>query len=139
MAKSYQMIDHAADIGIEAHADTLQELLEALAEGMIQVICPPSTVRPSASRTVAVAAEDAEATAVDFLGAVLRLIQMEHFMVAKVTVGQASPTAVSAEVTGEPYDPARHEIAREIKAVTYHELLIALQRGRWHGRVICDL
>ena len=88
---------------------------------------------------MAVRAEDAEATTVDFLNAVLRLIQMEHFMVARVAVREASATAVSAEVTGEPYDAARHQIAREVKAATYHELKVARAGGRWFGRVICDL
>jgi SHS2 domain-containing protein len=140
MAKSYEMIDHTADAGLEARADTLAELLEALAEGMADVICPPSSVAPRARRTVAVVAEDLEAAAVDFLSAVLKVIQVEHFMVAKVTVREATSNALSAEVAGEPYDPAKHELAREIKAVTYHQLKIArVEDGRWFGRVIFDL
>lgn len=139
MAKSYELIDHAADIGIEARADTLGELLEALAEGLAAVICLPAAVTPRDTRAVAVRAEDAEAATVDFLNAVLRVIQAEHFMVASVAVAQASATAVSAELAGEPYDPARHEIEREVKAATYHELKVAREGGRWFGRVICDL
>jgi SHS2 domain-containing protein len=138
MAKSYQLIDHAADLGIDARGDSRAELLEALAEGLAEVICPPKTVSPREVRRVAVQAEDGEAATVDFLNALLRLIQAEHFLVAAVKV-QATETAVCAEVAGEPYDPARHELAREVKAVTYHELKVARERGRWYGRVICDL
>ncbi|MCJ7544486.1 MAG: archease [Phycisphaerae bacterium] len=139
MAKSFELIDHAADIGIQARADTLAELLEALVEGLVEVICPRAAVSPHDTRSVAVQAEDAEATTVEFLNAVLRVIQAEHFMVAGVAVAQASATAVSAELAGEPYDPAKHEIEHEVKAATYHEVKVAREGGRWFGRVICDL
>ncbi len=140
MAKSYEMIDHSADMGIEARADTLEELMEALAEGMAEIICPPSTVAPQDRRTVAVVAEDLEAAAVDFLSAVLRLIQVERFMVAKITLREVSGNSLAAEVAGESYEPGRHDIAREIKAVTYHQLKVVRgEDGRWFGRVIFDL
>jgi SHS2 domain-containing protein len=139
MAKSYALIEHAADIGIEARADTLEELLEALAEGLAGVICPLATVRRRDTRALTVQAEEVEATTVDFLNALLRLMQVEHFLVTGVAVRQASPTAVSAELAGEPYDVGRHEIVREVKAVTYHELKVAREGRRWFGRVICDL
>jgi SHS2 domain-containing protein len=138
MAKSHQMIDHGGDVGIEAHADSREELLEALAEGVAEVICPPSAVRPRETRKLSVQAEDIEAATVDFLNALLRLIQVEHFLVAAVKA-RVSRNALAAEVAGEPYDPARHELAREVKAVTYHELKVARQGERWYGRVVCDL
>ncbi len=139
MAKSHQTIEHAADIGIEARADSLEELLEALAEGLAELVCPPATVSPRQTRPLAVTAEDAEVATVDFLNALLRLIQVDHFMVARVRVQQAAAGAVSAEVAGELYEASRHEWAREVKAVTYHRLKVAREGDRWSGRVICDL
>jgi SHS2 domain-containing protein len=138
MAKSHEMIEHAGDVGIEAHADSREELLEALAEGVAEIICPPRTVHPHETRKLVVQAEDIEAATVDFLNALLRLIQVDHFLVAAVTV-RVSDGAVSADVSGERYDPVWHELAREVKAVTYHELKVARQGSRWYGRVICDL
>jgi SHS2 domain-containing protein len=48
-------------------------------------------------------------------------------------------TSVRGSLTGEPYDPARHEIKVEIKAVTYHQLTIKQEGGQWVGRVIVDI
>jgi SHS2 domain-containing protein len=107
---------------------------------MVEVICPPSAVAPRARRTVAVVAEDLEAAAVDFLSAVLRLIQVERFMVSKVTVREVCGNSLAADVAGEPYESGKHEIVREIKAVTYHQLKVVRgEDGRWFGRVIFDL
>jgi SHS2 domain-containing protein len=37
------------------------------------------------------------------------------------------------------YDPQRHPIDTEIKAVTYHQLRIEQREARWEARVIFDL
>lgn len=139
VTKRYETFEHTADIGIAAEADSLGELYEALGEGLADFIVPRSQVGPREMRTVELSAEDAEALAVDFLTAVMNLLQAERFAVASVTVRDASEHHVTALVAGEPYDPTRHEINTEVKAVTYHQLKVANEGGRWVGRVILDL
>ena len=139
MAKRCETFDHTADVGLAAEADTRAELFEALAEGLAEVICPRRRVAAAGRRELRVEAEDVEALAVDFLSEVLAVIQDERFLVAAVAVSEAGDTAVTARLAGEPYDPGRHELAAEVKAVTYHQLKIARRRGRWTGRVILDL
>jgi len=128
-----------ADVGLSARADSLGELFAALAEGLSDVICVRPQVRPARRWAVAAAAEDVEALAVDFLGAVLAAIQTDHFLVASAEVGKIDSGRVEAELIGEPYDPARHELKIEVKAVTYHLLRIAREAGQWVGRVVLDL
>jgi len=139
MAKHCETFDHTADVGLAARADTLGELFEALAEGLADVICPREHVSAADSRTLTVAAEDVEALAVDFLSGLLSVVQTERFLVARASVQRADETAVEAKVSGEPYDPARHELATEVKAVTYHQLKVAREGDQWVGRVILDL
>lgn len=146
MAKHFRTLDHTADVGLAARADTLGELFEALAEGMCDLICPRGQVTAAASRKIAVQAEDVEALAVDFLAKVLWTIQTEHFAVAAVRVvncdlptGQAGRMSVAAELAGEPYRPDRHELTGEIKAVTYHQLKVAREGAEWVARVFLDL
>lgn len=139
MAKTFGTFEHTADVGLSAEADTLGELFEALAMALARFICPAETVRPDHVRQVAAQAEDVEALAVDFLSELLRLIQVDRRMVSEVNVKDASAHSVRAEVHGERYDPSRHEIHTEVKAVTYHQLKVAEEDGRWMGRVILDL
>lgn len=139
MAKHCETFDHTADVGLAAEADTLAELFEALAEGLVDVVCPRGQVAADAVREVSAAAEDVEALAVDFLCEVLAVVQGERFLVAEVRVARADETGVSAALVGEAYDPGRHELATEVKAVTYHQLKIAPCDGGWTGRVILDL
>jgi SHS2 domain-containing protein len=271
MAKHNYTFDHPSDIGLAARADSLGELMEALAEGLAGEICDRQQVRAAETRTLEISTEadqaaaatpDYEALAVDFLTAVMNLIQVRHFMVREVnvevresgeprpegsgssglsktggkdrslpvaarqnspdgttrpltpvrgspeettgpltsvrgspeettgpltsvrgspeettrpltpvrgspeeTTGPLTPvrgspeettgpltsvrgsqekttgplTSVRGSLTGEPYDPGRHEIKVEIKAVTYHQLTIKQEGGQWVGRVIVDI
>lgn len=143
MTKECGTFDHTADVGLAARADSLGELYEALAEGLADYICSRQQVRPARTLTLSVRAEDAEVLAVDFLCRVLATIQSDRFLIASVRVTKAATVPAGAELTaelhGEPYDPARHELHTEVKAVTYHLLRVARDGDQWVARVILDL
>jgi SHS2 domain-containing protein len=139
MSKECHTFEHTADIGLAAQADTLPELFEALAQGLADFLCPRELVEPTQTREVSVVAEDHEALAIDFLSAVLNVIQADHFMVAWVEATHADETSITAKLLGQPYDPARHQIHTEVKAVTYHLLKIEKTHDGWRGTVILDL
>ena len=139
MAKYCGTFEHTADVGLAARADTLGELMAALAEGMMDVIRERPGVRPVERRKMRVEAEDVEALAVDFLSEVLLAFDADHFLLAEARVPEATETSLTAELTGETYDADRHELKGEVKAVTYHQLKVAPEGDAWIGRVILDL
>ncbi|MHC4294642.1 MAG: archease [Planctomycetota bacterium] len=139
MSKHCETFDHTADVGLTAQADTLGELFEALGEGLADVICPPGQVADREKRTVSVDAEDVEALLVDFLSKIMVTIQTDRFVAVNISVKRMSETAVEADIAGERYDPQRHEIRTEVKAVTYHQLRVAREGKKWTGRVILDI
>ena len=139
MSKHCETFEHTADLGLEARADTLGELFEALAEALAGVICPAGKTATPLRREIAVQAEDIEALAVDFLAEVLNAVQTERFVVQAVCVRDIDGKSVRAELVGEAYDPARHRFETEVKAVTYHQLKVAREGEKWIGRVILDV
>jgi len=40
---------------------------------------------------------------------------------------------------GEPYDPGRHPLSHEVKAITYHGLRVEPADGGWLAEVIVDI
>jgi SHS2 domain-containing protein len=44
-----------------------------------------------------------------------------------------------AQVRGESFDPARHPVEREVKAITYHQLSVARDTAGWWTRLYVDL
>ncbi len=137
--KNCHTFEHTADVGLAASANSLEELFEALAEGLGNFICDRDTVEEKNSVEVSTESEDVEALAVDFLSQVLRVIQVEKLCLSRVSVGQIDENKVVATVYGEPYKPEKHEIAIEVKAVTYHQLEVRREGDIWIGRVILDI
>ena len=47
--------------------------------------------------------------------------------------------AASARLSGESFDPERHERGHEVKAVTHHELTIEQSERGFVARVLLDI
>ena len=139
MARECWTFEHPAALGLAARADSLGELFEALGEGLAGQICSARAVRAERTRRVRAQAEDVESLLVEFLSALLGLFHLERWLAGSVRVVRADETSVEADVTGETYDPKRHAIDVEIKAVTYHQLRVGREADAWTASVILDI
>ncbi|MGI0131585.1 MAG: archease [Thermoplasmata archaeon] len=127
-----------ADVGIWARAPHGDELFDALGVALFSVVTDLRKVRPREERAVDASADDPAGLAVAFLNALV-ILAGDGFLVRDVharLLGQP-PTSVLAAVRGEMFDPLRHVVKTEVKAVTLHQLEVDLARGR--ARVILDI
>ena len=83
--------------------------------------------------------EDPESLVVAFLTELLLLEETDGFVGRQIRARPVGdpPTAVVASVTGEPFDATRHVARMDVKAITFHELVFDVVRGR--ARVIVDI
>jgi protein archease len=128
-----------ADVGIWATASSSAALFEALGLGLYALMTDLRKVRPLEERAVSASGEDPTGLVVAFLTELLNLEQTERFIGRDIRARPVGnpPTAIVASVTGEPFDPERHTSRTEVKAVTFHDLVFDLERGR--ARVIVDI
>ena len=132
------MLQHTADIGLEASAPSFAELLETLATGMFHLMADPPPGSTSVRLDITVDAESKEDLVVDLLSELLYqaevgdvylsefLVDVVGFTRARVSAAGVDDAAV--ELTGAP-----------IKAVTYHELAAEETATGWYGRVYFDV
>ena len=76
---------------------------------------------------------------VNFLEELLYLFNVKHFVVSAVTVHQLEKNRLSAHVLGEPYNEGTHEIAHDIKGVTFHQLRFEKEGDLIAVQVIFDI
>jgi SHS2 domain-containing protein len=90
-------------------------------------------------RAVSASGDDPTSLVVAYLSQLLLLQQEEGFLVREIRAHPVGspPTAIVASVRGERFDPGRHALRTEVKAVTYHDLTFDPERGR--ARVIVDI
>ncbi len=128
--------EHTGDVGIELAAPSRLELFRRAVIAMAHLMVS-GEVRPAESRTVAASADNDADLMHDLLAAALNVFLVDGFVWADASTDERNGK-LSAQLLGEPYDPARHEFRGEIKAVTYHQLEVARAGENWRARVIFD-
>lgn len=137
--KKCRVIEHTADIGIEVEADSLEELFEGAAEGMFSYIIDPSLVSEVERRHVEIDAADLEELMFSWLNELTYILGAEGLLLSRFDIERVATTRLEATVCGEPIDPGRHSDAEEVKAATYHQMVVAEREGTWLARIIFDV
>ena len=121
--KTYELIDHTADIGVKAYGKNLSEAFEHAAKAMFDIITDNSEIESVGQYDIKLEAPDLEQLLVDFLSELLFLNSAKNLVFGffKVELDEKN-NSLSARVFGEKYNISKHKIGAEIKAVTYHIL-----------------
>ncbi|NBX30804.1 archease, partial [bacterium] len=103
------------------------------------VICAdPTVIRPLLTESFAVAGTDPIWLLYDWLSEVHAAFEVRRLLFRDVTVTVESK-GLRATARGEPYDPARHALAHEVKAITQHELDVCQTADGWEAFFIVDI
>jgi SHS2 domain-containing protein len=135
----HRLLEHTADMGIAASGATLEELFAEAACGLMEIIAGAAAGSVREERAVTVTGGDPGELLVNWLNEVLYLFGTRGFFPVDFEVEEVAGNRLRARVGGEPFDPLRHAVEREVKAVTYHRLLVEKTNGLWHARVYVDL
>ncbi|MFP3872545.1 MAG: archease [Candidatus Natronoplasma sp.] len=121
------MIDHTADVGIQAIGQDLEEAFEETAEGMFSIITDLSKVEERERYDIEIEEDDLESLLVQFLSELIYLHEV-HSVVFKrfeVKIEEAEEKKkLTAKAVGEKIDFEKHDMDTAVKAVSYHELSI---------------
>jgi SHS2 domain-containing protein len=135
----YTLVDHTADIGIRVWADDVKGLFEEAARALFDIITDRATVIVRLERKVAVQGSGHEELLVAWLSELLYLHEVEGLLFCDFSLMQVEQGMATGVARGERFHEGRHRIKTGVKAVTYHQLEIKEQDGRWHAQVIFDI
>jgi SHS2 domain-containing protein len=139
VSPGFLILDHPADVGIEAYGQTLAESFEQAALGLISVILDPSTVEPFEAREVDLDAVDAEQLLVKWLAEILYLYDGQRFVPVKFSIRNISQSHLQASLWGEEFRVEKHLTRLDVKAITFHQLLVRHDENGGLVRVFLDI
>jgi SHS2 domain-containing protein len=140
MPNFYENLPHTADAAVRVRGESWEDLLEKSARAFYDVMTDERRVGPGTEeRTVAVEGADHEEVLVAWLGEFLYFYEVHRLLFGGIAFEEATGERVRARLQGEAFDPERHEIKTEIKAVTYHGLSVRQEEGEWVAEVVFDL
>jgi SHS2 domain-containing protein len=136
----FTLLDHTADMGILVRGINLKKLFEEAAKSMMYIMLTVSSgLEDTHAVKISIKGNDLPDLMVRWLGEILYLFEGEKTVVTDTFVSAFPQTPIEATLQTIPFDPNLHEILREIKAVTYHQIEVVEKGDRWEARIIFDL
>lgn len=137
--KSFEILDISGDAGIRAYGQTIEDVFANAATGMYSLITNLDDIRANEGITVEVESHSAEGLLVSWLNELIFQFDTHGFIAKTVEIASLHDNRLAARLTGEGFDPERHERRLLIKAATYHQLSLGKKGSQWTANVIFDI
>ena len=139
MKKGFTLLEHPADMGIEAHGSNLKEAFEQAAVGLIAIILDPYIIENIETKKVQIYASDFEQLLVKWLTEVLYFYDGKKFASGKFEIETLTPKSLTAIIKGENFNNTKHTTKMDVKAITYHQILVQEKGDGGLIRVYLDI
>ena len=130
--------EHTGDAGIEVEAPSRADLFACAAIGVARIMVAPDGIEPREIHVITVFGDTDEDLMHDALSDALNLFVCDGFIWRDATV-EERPGTIVLTLTGEQFDPHRHLMLTELKAVTYHQLNVKRTDSGWKARIVFDV
>ena len=135
----YETFEHTADLGLRIRAADLDTLFAEAGRALFAALVEDlGAVAPAQRLDVQLAGDDREYLLFDWLRTLLYHFDAEHLLLSRFEV-HVGEDGLTGSAWGEPLDRSRHELAHEVKAITYHGLRVERTADGWLAEVIVDI
>jgi len=137
--KTYELIEHTADIGIKVKAKSLKTLFIKASQAVFSIIAKEKTsaARKLKKINLKLKSDALSELFVDYLNELLFLSSNKGLIFKGFKINKLKDCSLQATLTGYCMDDFK--INCEIKAATYHGLKIEKYKGSWIAEVIFDV
>ncbi|RME78537.1 archease [Candidatus Woesearchaeota archaeon] len=137
----YKILPHTADWMVEATGNTLEEAFAEAARGAFEVICPPDEVRKAQSFPIKVQAKRLMSLLYEFIEELIVLTDTEGFLLNSLSdmkiVQNEDGFTLTAIAWGDHYK--NYDVKSAIKSMTYSDMLIKEEQGKYRVRITVDI
>lgn len=146
MSSGYKVLEHTADAGVRVWAKTRKALFEEAAVAMVSLISESDDEELQNETRIHLESTTIEELLLAWLKEVLFLIENESVIYKQFQVenhnfqeNDASTYYIDAKMFGIPFSKSRHEVCREIKAVTRHAFHLKENGPWWEASILFDV
>lgn len=144
MSKDYKIIEDTAtaDIAFRAYGESLEEAFSNSGLCLFNIITDIDKVETKLEKEIEIKSEDKESLLFDFLSEFLYIFDTENFIFSKIDTKideDRKNLKLKAISKGEKFNPNKHSIKSEVKAVSYFDMKIEEKDGKWMCQVVLDL
>lgn len=139
-----RFLPHTADILVELEAPDAEGIFHEATSVIRTLVAGESQAAARIARTVNLGGNDLAELLFQYLRELLYLFSTETFVPARLEIdrldfSRQGPATVAGTVSGEPFDPQRHQTQPEVKAVTRHGLEVTATEEGFRARILFDV
>jgi SHS2 domain-containing protein len=143
--EKFKFLPHTADVKFQAFGKDLEECFVNAGYALTDVITKDK-IKPKQKKKIKIEGRDRERLLYDFLEELLFLLDVGNFLVSEIKNLKITGVAgkkkyreivLEAELYGD--DAKEYETKAHVKAVTYNDMFIKQEDGRFVCQVVLDL
>jgi SHS2 domain-containing protein len=139
MQAGYEFFDHTADLGLRVWAPSRAELLLPAADALYAAIGELVAGPERTPVRLDLHGPDSGVLLRDYLAQLLEWFETRNLLLSALEEPTFEERRLCAAAILSPVDAKRSRPAREVKAVTYHELSVRKLADGYEGTVIVDI
>lgn len=135
----YISLDHTGDIRLKIFGKSLPDLFVNAAYALFDTITEANRIDAQLSDEIMVSGIDREELLVNWLSELNYLFVTEGKVFNRFEIERFRDTELSAMAIGEKFNSHKHPLRAEVKAVTFHDLMIQKVGDHWETNVVFDI
>ena len=153
--KIFEVLDISGDVGLKAYGENLRDAFINAAIGMYSLTTDLDMIEEQKVIDVSAESSSVEGLLVSWLNELIFHFDAYGFIGKRIVIPEFTPSLIlpqkekglgegefyrlRASLSGEEFDPERHESKLLIKAATYHRLKVEKKNSEWEIDVIFDI
>ena len=141
MKFEYLKDEATADLAIKSYGKNLKEAFENSASAVCEAICDIKTIDEQEIKLVKKSSKDLKMLLYDFLEEIIFLQDSENLVFKRVKIDEFDELnpRLSAVFYGETFDKTKHVAKTHIKAITYFDMAISMEKGKVGIKFVVDV
>jgi SHS2 domain-containing protein len=135
--KKFKFLEHTADVKFLAFGKNKEEAFENSALALKESMCGKTRIKENKERKIFVKGKDDEARLYVFLEEILFLLDAEKFIISKIKSLKINENKINAVISGD--DAKNYHFTNKVKAITYNDMLIEKNKGKWTVQAVLDV
>ncbi len=133
----YKFLEHTADVKFQAFGKNAEEVFANSALALKEAICGKMKIKEMKKMKVAAKGKDYENLMYNFLEEILYLLDAEDFLISKIKEIKINGLKLMAVIAGDK--ASNYKFTNSVKAVTYNEMFVKKEKGKWISQVVIDV
>ena len=138
-SKNYRLTTRQSELAVRVVGSSQADLFANSAFALFDVMTDVEKIDIKERLPLEVEGMDRDDLLVNWMRELLYLYQRSGYLLKEFVVQEVKDTHIRGEVIGEKFDPDRHEIQREIRAVVSHQSRMEKTGNQWTAQVVLEL